>query len=309
MKLFLFAFLVFFLKLLQADDAAILEQLPKASLEEKLLLLDSLSPDSYNLLQHLLDSELYSIKKTKQVVVVEKDGKTFTAFDPFTQEQLGSFKSRKLKKIVINNKIRELLKQKLAIHSLTSGDEDEREKVIESFFGTQDQNLIAQIRALVSQEPSQKVKDAMQKLLFIDDLSSQNQQLQLQAIEALEGDLHPSVKIALEQIESDNPLVTKAVANSLEKIEQRTSINRSLENVFFGFSYGSVLVLVAVGLAITFGVMGVINMAHGELVMLGAYTAFVVQQWFPGLLEFLSFSPCLWRFVFLVYLVWRLNTA
>ena len=49
-------------------------------------------------------------------------------------------------------------------------------------------------------------------------------------------------------------------------------------NAFFGFSLGSVLVLIAIGLAITFGVMGVINMAHGELMMLGAYTTYVVQS-------------------------------
>ena len=55
-----------------------------------------------------------------------------------------------------------------------------------------------------------------------------------------------------------------------------------LETVAFGLSLGSVLVLVAIGLAITFGVMGVINMAHGELMMLGAYTTYVVQLWMPG---------------------------
>ena len=54
-----------------------------------------------------------------------------------------------------------------------------------------------------------------------------------------------------------------------------------IETVAFGLSLGSVLVLVAIGLAITFGVMGVINMAHGELMMLGAYTTYVVQLWMP----------------------------
>ena len=54
-----------------------------------------------------------------------------------------------------------------------------------------------------------------------------------------------------------------------------------IETVAFGLSLGSVLVLVAIGLAITFGVMGVINMAHGELMMLGAYTTYVVQMWMP----------------------------
>ena len=63
-----------------------------------------------------------------------------------------------------------------------------------------------------------------------------------------------------------------------------------LQNVWYGLSLGSVLLLAAIGLAITFGVMGVINMAHGEMVMLGAYTTFVVQEVIrtlaPGLFDF-----------------------
>ena len=66
-----------------------------------------------------------------------------------------------------------------------------------------------------------------------------------------------------------------------------------LQNVWFGLSLGSVLLLAAIGLAITFGVMGVINMAHGEMVMLGAYTTFVVQEWSatPGLFDWSWSSP------------------
>ena len=58
------------------------------------------------------------------------------------------------------------------------------------------------------------------------------------------------------------------------------------QNIWYGLSLGSVLLLAAIGLAITFGVMGVINMAHGEMVMLGAYTTFVVQEAFR-----ISYAP------------------
>ena len=61
----------------------------------------------------------------------------------------------------------------------------------------------------------------------------------------------------------------------------RSSSGASLQSVYYGLSLGSVLLLAAAGLAITFGVMGVINMAHGEMVMIGAYTTFVVQQVMP----------------------------
>src|SRR4030095_4448285 len=76
--------------------------------------------------------------------------------------------------------------------------------------------------------------------------------------------------------------VRSAAAAAVESIDTSRSFYTGIEMLFFGLSLGSVLVLVAIGLAITFGVMGVINMAHGELMMLGAYTTYVMQQLMPG---------------------------
>ena len=70
------------------------------------------------------------------------------------------------------------------------------------------------------------------------------------------------------------PKSTPAIA----AIDRKLAFRRAAETLFQGLSLGSVLLLAALGLAITFGVMGVINMAHGEMVMLGAYTTFVVQE-------------------------------
>src|SRR5205085_3484261 len=82
-------------------------------------------------------------------------------------------------------------------------------------------------------------------------------------------------------VESDEH-VRQAAAAAVKSIDRRRSVYSAIQTLFFGFSLGSVLVLVAIGLAITFGVMGVINMAHGELMMLGAYTTYVVQVAMPG---------------------------
>src|SRR5262249_34511632 len=71
-------------------------------------------------------------------------------------------------------------------------------------------------------------------------------------------------------------------ASAIRSIDRWRTFYSGVETLFFGLSLGSVLVLIAIGLAITFGVMGVINMAHGELMMLGAYTTYVVQQAMPG---------------------------
>ena len=79
--------------------------------------------------------------------------------------------------------------------------------------------------------------------------------------------------------------VRRAAADALRGIDSARSFYSGIETLFFGLSLGSVLVLAAIGLAITFGVMGVINMAHGELMMLGAYTTYVVQLLLPNHLE------------------------
>ncbi len=80
------------------------------------------------------------------------------------------------------------------------------------------------------------------------------------------------------------------IQSSLDDLARDRAIRDGLQNVWFGISLGSVLLLAAIGLAITFGVMGVINMAHGEMVMLGAYTTYVVQEVIrqnaPGLFDY-----------------------
>ena len=82
-------------------------------------------------------------------------------------------------------------------------------------------------------------------------------------------------------VESDEH-VREAAASAVKAISRMRTIYSGVETLFFGLSLGSVLVLIAIGLAITFGVMGVINMAHGELMMLGAYTTYVVQVAMPS---------------------------
>ena len=86
------------------------------------------------------------------------------------------------------------------------------------------------------------------------------------------------------------PAIARAAASAISAIQQRLALWSMVQNAWYGLSLGSVLLLAAIGLAITFGVMGVINMAHGEMVMIGAYATFVVQQTirtsYPGLFDY-----------------------
>jgi urea transport system permease protein len=109
-------------------------------------------------------------------------------------------------------------------------------------------------------------------------------------VRALSGSLNPDVYnrlSAMAQPSSDgsygetDPEVRAAAKADLHSIERSRTFYAAIQTILYGLSQGSVLVLAAIGLAITFGVMGVINMAHGELMMLGAYTTYVVQLLMP----------------------------
>src|SRR6202034_141416 len=76
----------------------------------------------------------------------------------------------------------------------------------------------------------------------------------------------------------ESPAVAQAANDAISSVQRRLAIWSMVQNAWYGLSLGSVLLLAAIGLAITFGVMGVINMAHGEMVMIGAYVTFMVQQ-------------------------------
>lgn len=106
---------------------------------------------------------------------------------------------------------------------------------------------------------------------------------QLAAVSALNRNGSPSALNALRALAgSSDTAVAKAADDALYSQRVSAQWGQFFEMLFFGMSLGSILVLAAIGLAITFGVMGVINMAHGELIMLGAYTAWGMQQILPG---------------------------
>ena len=131
------------------------------------------------------------------------------------------------------------------------------------------------------------------RVLAIDTLQqSVEPEPLLEAITVVGSDLEPAVLTTLTELKSRLPVepeytvVLSNIDATIDSIESKKRFFGVTENIFFGLSLGSVLLLAAIGLAITFGVMGVINMAHGEMIMLGAYTTYVIQQILPGLLNY-----------------------
>jgi len=140
------------------------------------------------------------------------------------------------------------------------------------------------LKSAVKSEQSRKIKSLLELNISLIQVESENETEKSVAYEFLTNSLHEAARIKLTQIKDGVGYSEEdklQAENSLSKIEQKLKYIKMTENVFFGLSAGSVLLLSAIGLAITFGVMGVINMAHGEMIMIGAYTTYVVQLIMP----------------------------
>jgi urea transport system permease protein len=148
--------------------------------------------------------------------------------------------------------------------------------------------MIPALEGAVEKEEDADVAARMRRALAASRLAtSDDKDLRIAAVRALgeftDQEVRAMVAALLITGSDGNPAepdaeVRAAAEEALKSIEQGLAFNGFLANIFQGISLGSVLLLAAIGLAITFGVMGVINMAHGEMVMLGAYTTFVVQE-------------------------------
>ena len=248
-------------------------------------LADSGNDRTEAILSALLEGDLYYSKDHDIVVVAKRTERLYALQDAITGESLEPVKKRRLKKIGINNNLRSSLKSALARLRLTHPDPAVRLTAIEKMFRTLDPESEALFRQMLTSEPDGRVRKAIETAVALIVLRGDAGQPvdRIAAVEALSGNLHPSVRNTLSRLMADDPdpAVARAARAVLQGIERRIALFGFLETVFFGLSLGSVLVLAAIGLAITFGVIGVINMAHGELIMLGAYTTYVLQQLMP----------------------------
>ncbi len=247
-------------------------------------------PNTRAVLNALLEGALYFRKADKHVFVVEKAGEGWALTDAVTMKAAGHGATSEFTKITTNNGLRKQLKGALASFALTDPDPDVRLAAVNEMMRTLDEDSAAILRKRIDEETDRAVRAAMLSGLALADLGSADADTRLAAINVLEGDLSPEVfnrLAALLERSSDGTYaepderVRTAAEAAVNSIKSKRSFYASIETLFFGLSLGSVLVLAAIGLAITFGVMGVINMAHGELMMLGAYTTYVIQLIMP----------------------------
>ena len=185
-----------------------------------------------------------------------------------------------LKRARVNNAVRSAMDDALGMLRLFAPDSAQRIQAADAVFHSHDPRSIPALDRALAKEQNAAARRAMEQAraaceLFNPQASDADK---LAAIHILRDRGGMESRSLLDGMSKSDPTVGAAAASAVHAIDRDLQFWSVVQGIYFGISLGSVLLLAAAGLAITFGVMGVINMAHGELVMLGAYTTFVVQQ-------------------------------
>jgi urea transport system permease protein len=249
------------------------------------------------LLDAMLNGRLFVRKSDKLIVIGERQqAGDYTLIDALSAESMASSSKKQLKKVKVNNRIRVQLRDVISRITLYSKNRDIRKSAVKNMLNKMSDRNIAMLTQAKEVETDADIMALIQLALAINTLKTSNVQAdRLVALETMDGSLEPLVFNTLSDLlaqddagnnhELDELVLTKALKVK-DSIQQKIKFYEVIEQLFFGLSLGSVLLLIATGLAITFGVMGVINMAHGELIMIGAYTAYVVQLLMPNFIEY-----------------------
>lgn len=250
------------------------------------LLIVNAHPQAATIIEALADGRL--LAGSGAVVVRTRDGK-------FLDARTGAalpVEPSGLAPVRLNNSVRRNIQAALGGLGLLNPDAAKRIAAAEAVFKSRDASLLPVLEGAIAKEGDARAKAALRqaqaailvakpdappfdRIAAIDVLRERGDQDALATLRSLPADSSAGLK--------------EAQARAVSAIEGKLALWRAGQNLWYGLSLGSVLLLAAIGLAITFGVMGVINMAHGEMVMLGAYTTFIVQEIirtrFPGLFD------------------------
>jgi urea transport system permease protein len=190
--------------------------------------------------------------------------------------------------VINNNRMRSELDSALAMLRLFSQDDKIRRAAIQTLRNDADEARLPLIEKAYAAEQNPQLKDELAMVRAAALLGSSDKARRLEAAAVLAKSTHANTKtLLIERIKIEaEPEVKAVLAATLTKVEASLAWGDRLGAIFSGISLGSILLLVALGLAITYGLMGVINMAHGELMMIGAYATYVVQglfqKYLPG---------------------------
>ncbi|PLX44769.1 MAG: urea ABC transporter permease subunit UrtB [Hyphomicrobiales bacterium] len=283
---------------LAADAPALVQALGAKSFNQKIEAIKQLAtsgePQAVGVLKALAARKLYLRKSDKSVVLARKSGKQYALSRPLTGEDLGKAPKSALKKIGLNNKMRRAIKAALGAMTLLSPSEEVRAKAAAAVFKSRDPDTLEALDAALAKETKPALKIALSEARAAVILNMEAAEAdRLAAIAVLKARGDRDALSVLKSVAAGKGAPATAAAEAIRDIETWLAFWSAGQNIFYGLSLGSVLLLAAIGLAITFGVMGVINMAHGEMIMIGAYVTFAVQELIrssaPGLFDYSLF--------------------
>jgi urea transport system permease protein len=247
------------------------------------------NPRAATIIEALRDERLFFSAEKKTVYYKDADGKLFAAE---TGEAVAA-EPDDLAAVDINNRVRRGIDAALGSLTLMAPDPNRRFQAAQAVFKSREESTLPALDAALEKETDPRVKlaltEARAAVILNSEDASETDKLSAVAIVRARGDQDALNLLSGLPANSPNS-VQRAARDAVAAMQSQLAVWATVQNAWYGLSLGSVLLLAAIGLAITFGVMGVINMAHGEMVMIGAYVTFVVQEYIrannPGLFDY-----------------------
>ncbi|QFS18570.1 urea ABC transporter permease subunit UrtB [Acinetobacter indicus] len=232
------------------------------------------------LAQYVEQQQLYS-GANGQTYILESDERLlhYPALEPVSDWPSD------LAQVTLVNTLQKALTFALAQSKMQSEDAAERLEAVDIYESNLSELQLAQINRLYLQERNNKVKARLAQLKARLDYQQPDVLVKIQAAQVLADSNRPDVLAMVEQELQQpnlNPELKAVLLEAKSAIQTRLQASEWAGHLFSGLSTASILLLAALGLAITYGLLGVINMAHGELIMIGAYTTYVVQSLFKS---------------------------
>ena len=236
------------------------------------------SPRAETIIRALQDGRLM-FSADRKAVYIKDDAGTLT--DAATGQPITREAPADLDNVRLNNRLRGAIDAAVGGLTLLAANPAARYEAAQAVFKSRAASALPTLETAIGKEQDPRIKRALLEaraaVILSDDKASDEEKLAAVDIIRQRGD--QDALGLLSSLPADtSPPVVKAASAAVGAIQNRLVVWEAVQNAWYGISLGSVLLLAAIGLAITFGVMGVINMAHGEMVMIGAYVTYVVQE-------------------------------
>ena len=240
--------------------------------------------DALRILQALQNSEVY-VTDTGQIVVENDNG---DVLDAISLELLDP-EPEYYDYVIVNNVMRSELENAVASLQLLSPDRDVRMASAVALQNNRSKEILPLLASALNNEPDEEIRSILLVIKAVILLGSEDQTTRIDAVQSLEGTSDRAIReLLVSKLNLDDqgeyaepsPEVRKVIKDVVSSIDQKLTLIDYFGRLFSGLSLGSILLLAALGLAITYGLLGVINLAHGEMLMIGAYATYLTQQFF-----------------------------